>query len=886
MKPMDSETIRRTFIEYFARHDHLYLPSASLIPPSDTGSLLTIAGMQQITPFFLGLEKAPHPRLVTVQKCFRTPDIEEVGDPSHGTFLEMLGNFSVGDYFKHDAITFAWDLLTNGYGIDPERMYPTIYPDDEDARTIWHEVIGVPLDRIVITANAREDNWWPPESNTPASSWVGPNGPCSEVHMDRGPQYGKPYPEGRPGEDDRFLEVWNLVFMEFSRAANGTNTPLARKNIDTGMGLERLAIILQDVPTFYESDLHQPIIAKAAQIAGVVYGRDAKIDRALRIISDHSRGVTFLIGDGVLPSNEGRGYVLRRVLRRLIRQGRLLGIERPFVTETVGAVIDKMAPSYPELREREAHILRVVEREEETFGRTLQAGLGRFSTLAQEIQRQGGGEIPGEQAFRLYDTFGFPPDLTRELATEQGMTIDEPGFDAAMQAQREQSRARASFDKAAMATMQTIGALGLAATTFLGYETTEAEATIVAIVGDEGAQEGAEAGETVTVFLDRTPFYAESGGQVGDTGLITTEAGIFAVVDTRRPNAGLIAHRGHVTEGSFRVGDTVTAAVDFARRNAIRRNHTATHLIHRALHIVLGEHAKQAGSLVAPDRLRFDFTHSGALTPDEVKRVAELANDQVLADTPVETTSQSYDQAVAGGAMALFGEKYGDVVRVVRVGDYSRELCGGTHVGRTGEIGPVVIVGEESSAAGVRRIEALTGVPAIEYIGSLQSLVGQLAAEFRGKPEELPDRIHAQREQLRARDREIESLKAQAARASTGSLVGQAVQVDGVAVLVARAETGDLATLGDQLRDQLGPSVVVLGAANGGKAQILALVSSEAVAKGISAGAILAEAAPVVGGRGGGRDARAQGGGPNGAALDAALETARNHITARLGQSG
>jgi alanyl-tRNA synthetase len=390
----------------------------------------------------------------------------------------------------------------------------------------------------------------------------------------------------------------------------------------------------------------------------------------------------------------------------------------------------------------------------------------------------------------------------------------------------------------------------------------------------------------VTLFLDRTPFYAESGGQVGDTGLITAEAGIFAVVDTRRPNAGLIAHRGHVTEGSFRVGDTVTAAVDFARRNAIRRNHTATHLIHRALHIVLGEHAKQAGSLVAPDRLRFDFTHSGALTPDEVKRVAELANDQVLADTAVETTSQSYDAAVAGGAMALFGEKYGDVVRVVRVGDYSRELCGGTHVGRTGEIGPVVIVGEESSAAGVRRIEALTGVPAIEYIGALQALVGQLAAEFRGKPEELPDRIHAQREQLRARDREIEALKAQAARASTGSLVSQAVHADGLAVLVARAETGDLATLGDQLRDQLGPSVIVLGAANGGKAQILALVSSEAVAKGVSAGAILAEAAPVVGGRGGGREARAQGGGPNGAALDAALETARDHITARLGQSG
>jgi len=570
--------------------------------------------------------------------------------------------------------------------------------------------------------------------------------------------------------------------------------------------------------------------------------------------------------------------VLRRVLRRLILQGRLLGIERPFATQTVGAVIEKMARSYPELREREAYILRVVEREEETFGRTLQAGLGRFSTLAQEMQRQRTTQIPGEQAFRLYDTFGFPPDLTRELATEQGLTIDETGFTAAMEVQREQSRSRAMFDKAAMATMQTIGSLGLTPTTFVGYETTEADATVVAIVGDDGPRNDADAGDTVTVFLDRTPFYAESGGQVGDTGLLTAETGILAVADTRRPNAAPIAHRGQVTEGSLRVGDRVRAAVDFPRRNAIRRNHTATHLIHRALHIVLGEHAKQAGSLVAPDRLRFDFSHTGALSAAELKRIAEIANDQVLADIPVETTIRSYDEAVAGGATALFGEKYGDVVRVVRVGDYSQELCGGTHVQRTGEIGPVVIVGEESSAAGVRRIEALTGVPAIEYVGALQSMVSQLAAEFRGKPEELPVRLHARREQLREKEREIEALKAQVARAAVGTLVSQASHVDGAQVLVARAETGDLSALGDQLRDRLGPSVVVLGAVNGGSSQILALVSPELVSKGLSAGAILAEAAPVVGGRGGGRENRAQGGGPNGAALDAALDTALRHI--------
>jgi len=876
MNPMDSETIRQTFVDYFIRHGHRRLPSASLIPSSDTGSLLTIAGMQQITPFFLGMEQPPAPRLVTVQKCFRTVDIEEVGDERHATFFEMLGNFSVGDYFKEDATRFAYDLLTNGYGIDPDRLYPSIHPDDTEARAYWR-AIGFAPERIV----PLEENWWSPGP-------VGPNGPDSEIYIDRGRSYGRDFPAGGPDRDDRYMETWNLVFIQYARSADGENVRLTSPHIDTGMSLERLALIVQGVPTVYETDLYEPIVMRAAGIASVVYGRDEKVDRALRIIADHSRGVAFLISDGVLPSNEGRGYILRRVLRRLIRQGRLLGIERSFATEMAGAVIEKMgrSNSYPELREREAHILRVVEREEETFGRTLQAGLGRFATMTQELQRQGATEIPGEQAFRLYDTFGFPPDLTRELASEQDLTIDEPGFERAMLIQREKSRSHAAFDKAAMANMQIIGGLGLTATAFLGYETTEADATIVAIVGDDGVQEGAEAGETVVVFLDRTPFYGESGGQVGDTGLLTAQTGIFAVVDTKRPNASLVAHRGQVMEGSLRVGDGVHAAVDFARRAAIRRNHTATHLLHRALHIVLGEHAKQAGSLVAPDRLRFDFTHSGAMTGDELRRVAEIANDQVLADTPVETATMAYDTAVAGGATALFGEKYGDTVRVVTVGDYSQELCGGTHLRRTGEIGPIVMIGEESSAAGVRRIEAMTGVPAIAYIGTLQAMVGQLAAAFRGSssPEELLDRVHAQRDQLRAKDREIENLRTQVARASVGALLDQVTGAEGGRVLVARAETGDLGTLGDQLRDHLGPGVVVLGSVNGGKAQLLAIVSDELIAKGLSAGAILREIAPFVGGRGGGREAHAQGGGPNGAALDTALDAARTHITARLGQ--
>ncbi len=873
MNAMDSETIRKTFIDYFRQRGHRYLPSASLVPPADTGSLLTLAGMQQITPYFLGVEPAPQPRLVTVQKCFRTPDIDEVGDERHCTFFEMLGNFSVGDYFKHVAVDYAYEFLVDVCGVDPERLYPSIHPDDAEARDLWRAK-GFAPERIV----PLEENWWAPGP-------VGPNGPDSEIYIDRGRQYGKDFPAGGPDHDDRYLEVWNLVFMQYTRSPDGTNHDLPRPNIDTGMGLERIALILQGTPTVYETDLYEPIVMRAAGLANTVYGRDERADRALRIIADHSRGVAFLIGDGVLPGNEGRGYVLRRVLRRLIRQGRVLGIERAFATETVGAVIAKMAPSYPELRAREAHILRVVEREEEAFGRTVQAGLGRFTALRDDLRGAGATEIPGEQAFRLYDTYGFPPDLTRELAGEEGFTIDEAGFERAMATQRAQSRQGAAFDKAAMANMQTLGALGLAPTQFLGYETTEAEARVVAILGAEGVTDRAEAGDTVTLFLDRTPFYAESGGQVGDEGTIQSETGVGAVLDTRRPNPSLVAHRVQVREGSLRVGDAVTAEVDVTRRNAIRRNHTATHLIHRALHIVLGEHAKQAGSLVAPERLRFDFSHSGAMTVAELRRVAEIVNDQVLLDTPVTTRVTSFDDAVAQGAMALFGEKYGDTVREVRVGDYSRELCGGIHVGRTGEIGPVLLVGEESSASGIRRIEALTGSVANAQIGALQDMVGALAAEFRARPDEVPAKVQGLRDQIRAREREADALRAQLARANVGDLLSQAEQVSGVTVLVARAPSGEFDAIGDQLRDRLNPAVIVLGAVSDGKPKLLALVSPE-LTKRVRAGDIVKASAPAIGGKGGGRPERAQGGGTDADALDAALATARRHIQQALGQSG
>jgi len=871
MKQMDSAAIRRTFVEYFKRHAHRHLPSASLIPPQDTGSLFTLAGMQQIAPYFLGLETPPAPRLVTAQKVFRTNDIEEVGDERHATFFEMLGNFSVGDYFKHEAIDFAYEFLVDVCGIDPERMYPSIHPDDPDARDLWRAK-GFRDERIV----PLEENWWAPGP-------VGANGPDSEIYVDRGSQYGKDFPEGGPDRDDRYLETWNLVFTQFNRNADGTNTALPRPNIDTGMGLERIAMLLQDVPTFYETDLHQPIIAAAARISGTIYGRDAKADRALKIISDHSRAMTFLITDGVLPSNEGRGYVLRRVIRRAIRQGRLLGIERAFLTDTIGAVIEKMAPAYPELRERESHLIRVVEREEEAFRKTLNAGLGRFDALAADVRAAGKTEIPGDEAFRLYDTFGFPPDLTRELAGEQQITIDEAGFAQAMTAQRERSRAGATFDKAALSNMQTIGAMGLPPTRFLGYETTQARGHVLGLLSAEGAIAEATEGEQIVLFLDETPFYAESGGQMGDTGLIEPEGGIFLVEDTYRPNPSLIAHRGRLNEGSLRVGDAVTATVDATRRTAIRRNHTATHLIHRALHIVLGEHAKQAGSLVAPDRLRFDFSHGGAMTPAEVREVQTIANDAVLRDTPVATEIQPYATAVASGAMALFGEKYGDEVRVVQIGDFSKELCGGTHVGRTGEIGPIVVVTEESSAAGVRRIEAITGQTAMEYLAGLQETVRGLAAEFRARPEDLATKVHAVRDQLREREREVEALRAQLAQSVARDLATSAEQMDGAKVLVRRVAAGDtLEDLAVQLREQLGTSIVVLGGVKAdGKPSFVAAVSRDLTAR-VQAGKLVGEMKPY-GINGGGKADLARGGGNDAAGLDAALTAARDRLHALLG---
>ncbi len=856
--------LRRRFVEYFTERLGVELPSASLVPQDDPTVLLTVAGMQQMIPFFVGVEQPPAPRLCSVQKCFRTVDIDEVGDESHLTFFEMLGNFSVGDYFKREAIGWAWELMTQVYGLPADRLWVTIYPQDDEARRIWRDEIGIPPERIIEDPS----NWWGPVGKT------GPCGPDSEIYFDFGRG------EGRTGEiptDDggRFLEVWNLVFMEFNRNEDGTDTPLPRKNIDTGMGLERLTMALQGKRSVYDTDLYQPIIGRAAELTGTQYGVDPKTDRSLRVIADHSRAVVFLIGDGVLPDNEGRGYILRRILRRAVRYGRLLGLERPFLTETATVVIDLMRDQYPELVERRERIFRVIRQEEETFGRTLARGLGRFEALAGGVKAAGGTAIPGAEVFRLYDTYGFPFDLTVELATEAGLTIDRTEFNQAMDVQRDASREGSNFGKGARRDLETYAGLKLPATVFLGYDQDRASGAILAIIGAGGPQAAANVGEVVEIILDRTPFYAESGGQVGDTGVLSSGAGQFRVADTQRPVTEISGHRGQVEAGILRVGDTIEAGIDVERRAAIRRNHTATHVLHRALRLVLGPHAQQAGSLVAPDRLRFDFTHLQALTPEELRRVGVLANETTLANEAVHAETMDQRAALATGAMALFGEKYGDQVRVVTIEDFSKELCGGTHVGATGEIGPIVVTGEAGVAAGVRRIEALTGHGALAYLGQVQAATDALFAQFRTRvPEQLPVQVDGLRVRVRDLEREVERLQGQLVGGQAAGLLAQAVEVAGVKVLAARVEVPDvgaLGQLGDRLRDLLGAGVIVLGAVVDERPALLTIVTPDLVARGLKAGTILGETAQALGGRGGGRPERAQGGGGDPTRLDAAL---------------
>ena len=867
-----SADIRRKFIEFFESKGHLHVPSSSLVPHNDRTVLLTTAGMQQMIPYFLGLETPPAARMCTIQKCFRTVDIDEVGDESHSTFFFMLGNFSVRDYFKAESLAWSWEFLTDPkwMGIPPEILYPTVHPEDEEAWSIWRDQIGVPEERL----SKLDDNWW-------RAGPTGPNGPDSEIYVDRGESF-----EGdAPGDDGpRYLETWNNVFMQFNTTPDGERHPLQKPCVDTGMGLERLVLLSQGARTMYDTDLYRDIIGKIEELSGVAYNVDPQTTKSIRIIADHLRGAVFLIGDGVLPGNEGRAYVLRRVLRKAIRHGRLIGMDGPFVEQVAQVVIDQFGGDYTELRDRESQILKVLRYEEASFSKTLVSGMNRLQVLTADLKTRGVAEIPGEEVFRLYDTFGFPYDLTAELAREEGLTIDETGFNDAMERQRVASRSLDHFkdssrDRAGLyASIQP-------RTEFIGYDAVKGEGKVVALLDASGSLDHAEAGQEIEIVLDRTPFYGESGGQIGDTGEIRTETGVINIDDTRKPAPDLFVHRGTVTEGFVSVGDTATAEIDAIRRQGIRRNHTATHLLHKALRMVVGQEAHQAGSLVAEDRLRFDFTSLDAVSPENVRKIAEIVNLEIANDRPVTTEITSYKDAVAQGAMALFGEKYGDTVRLVGIDDFSQELCGGTHVSRTGEIGPFVITSESSVASGVRRIEALTGTAAIDRMLGQQHLLDDLGRELKVTWTEVPAQLRQLQERSRDLEREIGRLRGQLAGAKSGDLIDQAIDVAGIRVLSSRVDIeskNDLRQLGDRLRDSLQSGVIVLGAVTDGKPSLLVMVTPDVVARGVKAGDIVRQAVTHIDGRGGGRPELAEAGGKDAAGLDTALEAVSGIVSSLI----
>ncbi|GCE47659.1 alanyl-tRNA synthetase [Thermosporothrix hazakensis] len=858
--------IRARFLDFFVSKGHVKVPSSSLVPHNDPTVLLTTAGMQQMIPYFLGRETPPATRLTSAQKCFRTTDIDIVGNQRTLTFFEMLGNFSVGDYFKREAITFAWEFLTKVLGLPADKLYPTVHPEDDEAPAIWTEVSGIPDETIV----RLEDNWWGP----PGAS--GPCGPDSEIYYDRGPEHGCGRPDCKPGCDcERFLEIWNLVFMQYYQDFDGTREPLPRKNIDTGMGLERLTMVLQGRESVFETDLYRPIIDHFAGLTGTEYGKDPKTDVSLRVIADHARALVFLAADGVLPSNEGRGYIFRRVLRRAVRHGKLLGLDKPFLSIAADTVINLLGDYYTELRQKRDRIVEVLSMEEKKFSQTLNTGLQLLNELLTELNKKQERVIPGEQVFKLYDTHGFPVELTQEIAAEQGFTIDTAGFEEAMQRQQERSRAASQFvqkqdDRVLTEILQRHGP-----TEFTGYQGVAGNGKVLALVVDSQEAEDISAPQQALLILDSTPFYAESGGQIGDRGTIQGPMGLFEVQDTRRPIKGLIVHYGKLTEGHLRVGDEVQASVIGDRREDTMRNHSATHLLHKALRDLLGPQVEQRGSLVEPERLRFDFSSPRPLTPSEIAQVDAQVNRWIRADYPVHINVMPLQEAMQTGAMALFGEKYDDVVRVVSMGS-SKELCGGTHCASTGQIGIFVTVQEGSVAAGVRRIEALTGRAAEAYLRQRSALVDTLATKLQVQPDKLEARIELLQQDLAAARRQIEQYQREAAQQQAETLASRAQDVSGVPVVAAVAQVANdkvLREMGDMVRAKLNqPAVVVVAAAFGERVAIQASVDPVLTKRGLHAGKLAAAVGQRLGGKGGGRPDSAQGGGKNKAEMGAALD--------------
>ena len=875
MKPYGVNELRRMFLEFFESKGHLKMKSFSLVPHNDNSLLIINSGMAPLKPYFTGQEIPPRRRVTTCQKCVRTGDIENVGKTArHLTFFEMLGNFSFGDYFKHEAIAWSWEFLTKVVGMDPERLYPSIYCEDDEAFEIWTKEIGVPAEKITRfyrDENGDCDNFW--------EHGAGPCGPCSEIYYDRGEKYGCGKPDCKVGCDcDRFMEVWNNVFTQFDNDGHGHYTELAQKNIDTGMGLERLAVVVQDVDSVFDIDTMKAIRDRICAIAGVTYQEDEAKDVSIRLITDHIRSSTFMISDGIMPSNEGRGYVLRRLIRRAARHGRLLGIDGKFLAELSRTVIDECKDGYPELEEKKAFILNVLTQEEDKFDKTIDQGLNILNEMQEEMKAQGVSELSGENAFKLYDTYGFPTDLTEEILAEKGFTIDLAGFGVCMQQQKEMARKARKTTNYMGADVTVYESIDPSITTeFVGYDSLEHDSRISVLTTESELVEALADGEVGTVIVEETPFYATMGGQSGDSGVITTLDGVFEVKDTIKLLGGKVGHIGTVTKGMIKVGDSAHLSVDAAKRADTCKNHSATHLLQKALREVLGSHVEQAGSYVDGERLRFDFSHFAAMTPDEISRVEQLVNEKISLNLPVVTRVMSIEDAKKTGAMALFGEKYGERVRVVSMGDYSTELCGGTHVAGTGAITAFKILSEGGVAAGVRRIEALTGNGVFAYYRGLEQTLEAAAAALKTTPASLVDRCEHVMAQLKALTAENESLKSKAAKDALGDVMNQTVEVKGIRLLAASVDGVDgngLRDLGDQLKEKLGEGVVVLLSQNDGKVNMIAMATDGAVKAGAHAGNLIKGIAALVGGGGGGRPNMAQAGGKNPAGIPDAIAKA------------
>ena len=878
MKKYGVNELRKMFLDFFESKGHLVMKSFSLVPHNDKSLLLINAGMAPLKPYFTGAEVPPRKRVATCQKCIRTGDIENIGKTArHGTFFEMLGNFSFGDYFKKEAIAWSWEFLTEVVGMDPDRLYPSVYLDDDEAFDIWNKEIGIPAERIF--RFGKEDNFW--------EHGAGPCGPCSEIYYDRGEEYGCGKPDCTVGCDcDRYIEIWNNVFTQFENDGEGHYETLRQKNIDTGMGLERLATVVQGVDSIFDVDTVEALRNRVCEFANTQYRHSHEKDVSIRVITDHIRSATFMISDGIMPSNEGRGYVLRRLIRRAARHGRLLGVKGKFLAELSKTVIEGSKDGYPELEEKKEFIFKVLTQEEDKFNKTIDQGLGILNEMEAEMTKNGAKELSGKNAFTLYDTYGFPLDLTKEILEEKGYTIDEAGFKAEMEEQREKARKARGVTNYMGADATVYDEIPAEITSeFVGYDHLSYTSKIIVMTTETELTEALSDGQKGTILTDKTPFYATMGGQQGDTGVIETKDGMFVVEDTIKLLGGKIGHVGFVKKGMLKVGDDVTLSVDEKKRKDTCKNHSATHLLQKALKEVLGSHVEQKGSLVTPDRLRFDFAHFQAMTPEEIARTEEIVNEEIAKNLPVVTQVMKLEEAKKTGAMALFGEKYENDVRVVSMGEFSKELCGGTHVSNTSMITTFKIVSEAGIAAGVRRIEALTGQGVFAYYKEAEEELAQAAKIVKATPANLLEKLHHLMAELKAVQSENESLKSKLAKDALGDVMNQVTEIKGIKLLAAKVEDVDmngLRDLGDQLKEKIGSGIVVLASVKDGKVSLLSMATEDAMKKGAHAGNLIKGIAALVGGGGGGRPNMAQAGGKNPDGVDAALAKAKELVETQI----